>query len=64
MRVFHDRLINTEDRVALIEILKDQFKTFGFNATQVLSEERIIFADFQQGRDVEPRHYYQVTDLK
>lgn len=63
MRVFHDRLINSEDRVQLINFLKEHFEKFGFTEQQVLSEERIIFADFQQGRDQEPRHYYQVKDL-
>jgi len=47
MRVFHDRLINVEDRLYLIDILKEQIEKFGFTGDQVLSEERIIFADFQ-----------------
>ena len=64
MRVFHDRLINSEDRSYLVGILKDQFPRFGLAEEQVLSEERVVFGDFQQGRDVEPRHYYQITNLK
>lgn len=36
MRVFHDRLINGEDRVYLISILKDQFKKFQLTEEQVM----------------------------
>lgn len=64
MRVFHDRLVSTEDRQYLIGILKDQFGKYSFEKDQVMTEERIIFADFLQGRDVEPRPYYQIADLK
>lgn len=64
MRVFHDRLINTEDREYLISILQELFARFGQEKESILCLDRIIFADFQQGRDVEPRHYYLVNDLK
>jgi dynein heavy chain len=47
MRVFHDRLINQEDRTYLMNILKDLFPKYNFTDEQVLSEERIIFGDFQ-----------------
>ena len=46
MRVFHDRLINSEDREYLIGILKEQFPKYGFDSDQILYLDRIIFADF------------------
>ena len=30
----------------------------------MLNKERIIFGDFFQGRDVEPRNYVETADLK
>jgi hypothetical protein len=37
---------------------------FKFSEEEVMTEERIIFGDFMQGRDVEPRHYFQIANLK
>jgi len=64
MRVFHDRLINQEDRLHFMNILKDQLPKFKFTDEQVFSEEKIIFSDIFEERNVEPRNYCQVTDLK
>jgi dynein heavy chain, axonemal len=63
MRIFHDRLIDELDRNYLKQILEELFINFKFEKHQVIDVERIIFGDYWQGRDVDPRHYYQVTDL-
>mmetsp|Transcript_28825 Transcript_28825/g.26093 ORF Transcript_28825/g.26093 Transcript_28825/m.26093 type:complete len:121 (+) Transcript_28825:1285-1647(+) len=57
LRVFHDRLINDEDRDYLKSLLKSQFEKFDLTDEQILNSERIIFGDFMQGRDVEPKFY-------
>ena len=31
---------------------------------EVLNMERILFADFMQGREVDPRNYMQCSDIK
>jgi len=63
MRVFHDRLTTEEDREFFKKLLRDQFAEFGLTAEQVINKERIIFGDFMQGRDVEPKFYIQVEDM-
>jgi len=63
MRIFHDRLIDELDRNYLKQILEELFINFKFEKHQVIDVERIIFGDYWQGRDVDPRHYHQVTDL-
>ncbi len=57
MRIFHDRLIDEQDREYLKDILAKQFDKFEIEKEQVLNIERIIFGDFLQGREVEIRHY-------
>ena len=65
MRVFHDRLINENDRKYLIDLLKKQFVKFpSVDIDQILDTERIIFADFLNGKDVEPKYYQQVKELQ
>ena len=55
MRVFHDRLIDEEDREYLKNILSEQLPKFGLNTESVLDSERLIFGDFMQGREAEPK---------
>jgi dynein heavy chain len=55
MRIFHDRLIEDGDRDLLKENLSNKFENLGFPKEEVLNLERILFADFWYGRDVEPR---------
>ena len=72
MRVFHDRLTSEEDREYLKKLLESQFSKFNVTHDDVFKInkeeggeiERILFGDFQQGREAEPRHYYQITDLQ
>jgi dynein heavy chain len=64
MRVFHDRLINEEDRTQFIQLLETKIQqSFKMEMTQVNNLERIIFCDFWQGRDADPRKYIQIPDL-
>jgi len=63
MRVFHDRLTTETDKKYLEELLIEQFEGFGLTQEEVLTHERILYADFEQGRDYEPKFYHQLTDL-
>ena len=64
MRVYHDRLIDDIDRNYFIELLSSKFEGFKVKKEDVLTTDRIIYGDFLDGRDVEPRVYRQVPDLK
>ncbi len=55
MRIFHDRLIDDEDREYLKEKLAEQFQKFSLTREEVLNVERVIFGDFLQGREADPR---------
>lgn len=50
MRVFHDRLTTESDRDYLKDILASFFETFKIHKEEVITTERVIFADFLQGR--------------
>ncbi|KAL4440889.1 hypothetical protein ABPG74_009302 [Tetrahymena malaccensis] len=63
MRVFHDRLTTDQDRQYLKEILSDFFQKFNITKEEVLTTQRVIFTDFLQGRELEPRIYAPVDDL-
>lgn len=63
MRVFHDRLTTSEDRVYLANMLSSFFKEFGFEKEEILNVERILFGDFTQNRDAEIKTYIQIDDL-
>ncbi|KAL4464296.1 hypothetical protein ABPG72_011341 [Tetrahymena utriculariae] len=64
MRIFHDRLIDEEDREYLKDMLVSQFEKFNLTKEEVLSMDRIIFGDFWFGRETESRPYIQVPNLK
>lgn len=64
MRVFHDRLIDDTDREYLKGVLAEMLPDFGVTVEDTLNLERLIFCDFWAGKDVDPRHYIQVPDLK
>ena len=59
MRVFHDRLIDEQDRIYFKKLLKEQFVVFGMEDEVILNAERIIYGDFYDGKDAEPRLYKQ-----
>jgi len=46
MRIFHDRLIDEEDREYLKKLLESQFTKFSITTADVLNIERILFGDF------------------
>ena len=58
MRVYHDRLTTQEDRQFFINLLIEQFPTFDLSKEEVLNSERIIFGDYFEGIDSEPRQYH------
>lgn len=65
VRVFHDRLTTEEDRTYLKELLYKQMKDkFLMEKDSIIDKERILYGDFWHGRDVDPRHYCQITDLQ
>jgi len=57
MRVFHDRLIDEGDREYIKKILAEFIPNFDISVDEILDVDRIIFADFLQGKDVEPKFY-------
>jgi dynein heavy chain len=64
-RVFGDRLIDGKDRGWLEQLLADEAcKTFELDRPAVFNAERLVFGDFMEGLDAEPRVYRQVPDLK
>mmetsp|Transcript_28820 Transcript_28820/g.26077 ORF Transcript_28820/g.26077 Transcript_28820/m.26077 type:complete len:306 (-) Transcript_28820:325-1242(-) len=63
MRVFHDRLTTEEDREFFKDLLAENFSEFNLKKEQILDKERVIFGDFMQGRDVEPKYYVQIEDM-
>jgi dynein heavy chain len=59
LRVFHDRLINEEDREIFINLLKNKFEVFKLEEEQVLNIDRILFGDFLEGIEtLEDRSYF------
>jgi len=57
-RVIGDRLIDNIDRSFLSNLMQDLIKTkFNITKEQMFNSERIIFADFLEGIDVETRIY-------
>ena len=62
MRVFHDRLVDDSDRVYFKELLRNQFEAFELKDEQILNAERILYGDFLEGKDVEPRIYKQLVE--
>ena len=58
MRVFHDRLINVQDREYFKKLLVSIFPRFGYSEpNKVLEQELILFCDFLGNRESEQRPY-------
>jgi len=60
-RVFGDRLTCQEDRKYLRELSLDQFVSFKVEEVPE-HQDKVIFCDFWEGRDTEPRHYMEVSN--
>jgi dynein heavy chain len=64
-RVIGDRLINSGDRKFLSGVMEEQIETkFKITRDDLFNSERIIFADFMDGIEVDVRIYKQIEDLK
>lgn len=61
MRVFHDRLTTDSDREYLKNILVDFFESLDIHKEEVLTTERVIFADFLGGRVI---LHFKLLNLK
>jgi dynein heavy chain len=55
-RVFGDRLTCSEDRGFLRELIERQLEGLGAEPKETLGE-KVVFCDFWDGRESEPRHY-------
>jgi dynein heavy chain len=65
LRVFGDRLIDNIDRKWLTDYCLDEScKTFNLEKEGIFNSERIIYGDYMDGIDAEPRIYRQLNDLK
>lgn len=65
LRVFGDRLIDNKDRNWLNDLLETRIcSTFKLEKKQIFNAERIIYGDYNDGLDVEPRVYRQCKDVK
>jgi dynein heavy chain, axonemal len=64
MRVFHDRLINDEDREYFKNLLVEEFQKYELQKEEVINMDRIIYGDFFQGRDLDIRPYHQTPDMR
>ena len=71
MRVYHDRLINEEDKAmfisAAVEIgnrdFKEELSKQEHPEDQVFSQQRLIYGDFMGGRDTENRNYSEIQNM-
>ncbi len=63
MRVFGDRLINNEDRAFLEDKLISMLPKLKCNKEDIITGEKIIFCDFWNGKDLEPRQYMEATSM-
>lgn len=65
LRVFGDRLINNIDRDWFTNFCLDEAtKTFNLEKDGIFNSERILYGDYMDGIDAEPRIYRQINDLK
>jgi len=62
-RVFGDRMINTQDKDLLVQLLMKEAEKFNLKKDQIFNVERIIFGDYAQGIDGEARPYIQIDDI-
>jgi len=57
-RVYGDRLIDDIDRNWLDKMLLDEgMKTFTLQEKQIMNSERLLYGDYMDGLDVDPRVY-------
>lgn len=62
-RIYHDRLINDEDRRWFVELLIEKIRAeFEEDPEEILGHERLLFADFLNP-NIDPRPYIQITDI-
>lgn len=68
LRVFGDRLIDDKDRTWLAELLESEalnsFKDQDVGKKEVYNAERLVYGDFMDGLDADPRIYRQVPNLQ
>jgi hypothetical protein len=56
--VYGDRLIDETDRNWLDKLLLDEgMKTFNLQEKQIMNSERLLYGDYMDGLEAEPRVY-------
>jgi dynein heavy chain len=67
-RVFHDRLVNTEDKRWFTELVSDLVKSvfrMDYSHADLFESKPLIFGDFmKRGVPFEERQYDEVKDIK
>jgi len=63
-RVFRDRMVSEDDRNKLNSLITQEFVgALGLTEEQVYGDGRIIFGDYMNGIDVDPRSYEIIRDV-
>lgn len=61
-RVFSDRLTCQEDRNYLRKLSTEQISTFNIENDEQYSHVKLVFCDFLESRQIQPRPYREATD--
>jgi len=62
--------VNDKDKEVFLDLLKERIPKFGVDVDKILQVnengelKRIIFVNFMQGREAEPKHYCEITDIE
>ena len=64
-RFFRDRMASDEDRNKLNSLITKEFsEVLGLTEEQIYGDGRIIFGDYINGIDVDPRNYEITKDVE